>query len=124
MGIYDRIRIEKAFPELGLTEGAIFQTKNLHAAMGEFTITATGKLVEHYYRYESNPDKPLPLLIKIPIRDQVIDYHGDLLLHGPDNEGRWNGFVARFTDGMLEWIRPMEEYPEANKELLFEQGER
>lgn len=125
MGIYDKVRLEKAFPELALAEGTIFNTKSLHAGFGEFTITDSGKLVEHLYRCEPDPENPICIFAKrIPIRDQVIEYHGDLLLSGPDTEDCWIDFVARFTHGALEWIRPVADYPEANRELLGEQGAR
>ena len=53
----------------------------------------------------------------------MIDYHGDILFTmRPTN--RSSEFVARFTHGRLEWIRPLEHYPEANRRLLMEQGAR
>ena len=55
--------------------------------------------------------------------EHEIAYHGDLLLSGESNEGDCH-LVARFTHGRLEWVRPAGDYPQANYELLREQGAR
>lgn len=131
MGFSDNLRLEAAYPEYGVPRGAPFQTKSLYAGGGEFTITVDGQLVEHRYRYEEDPERshpygdwPMPKPKRVSLGDRVIAYHGDILLiyNGPDK--RWLELVARFTQGRLEWLRPLEEYPEENRVLLIEQGAR
>ena len=127
MGFCDYVMLEQGCRVYGLTERSMFQTKSLYAGGAEFTITRDGKLVEHTYRYEDNPDHPItgsPLLKRIPLGQKVIDYHGDILLHyyGPDDSSL--KLVARFTHGRLEWLRPLSDYPEVTRNLLVEKGAR
>jgi hypothetical protein len=60
----------------------------------------------------------------IHIGDEVIEYHGDILLRseelGPGNQD----FVARFTHGTLERLIPLSEYSENQLMLVLSQGER
>lgn len=129
MGLFDIIKSESSHPECGVTEGMTFQSKSLYAAGGEFTITSDGKLIEHQYRYESNPDKDgetamLPLLTRIPIGDCTIAYHGDILLVAAGKGDPLQELVARFTHGRLEWIRALSAYPAENRAILTERGAR
>jgi hypothetical protein len=41
------------------------------------------------------------------------EFHGDIRLISDDREHRQ--FVARFTHGTLEWIRPIEEVPRSSR---------
>jgi hypothetical protein len=127
MGFCDYVTLEQGCQEYGLTERRSFQTKSLYAGGAEFTITRDGKLVEHSYRYEDDPDRihPItgsPLLKRIPLGEKVIDYHGDILLHYYGTDDISLELVARFTHGRLEWLRPLAEYPEENRVLLVDQG--
>jgi hypothetical protein len=129
MGFADNVVLEQASQEYGLKAGTTFQTKSLYAGGGEFTITSDGKLVEHRYRYEDDPTSRHSVghwgrSKRVHVGDTVIDYHGDILLHGVQPDYSPKEFVARFTHGRVEWIRPAEEYPEENRRLLVEQGTR
>jgi hypothetical protein len=107
----------------------MLQTKSLYAGGVEFTITQDGKLVEHLYRYEDDPDRipsttGSPRFKHTPIGERMIEYHGDILLHHYGTEKNSLELVARFTNGQLEWLRPLADYPEVNRMLLVEQGAR
>lgn len=129
MGFFDTVKIATAHEECGVPQGKVFQTKSLHAACGEFTVTADGKLIEHLYRYDNDmecnePSTLFPRSKRVPMGDKAIDYHGDLLLRARGADGCDKDVVARFTRGQLEWIRPLSDYPEENRVLLLEQGAR
>ncbi len=124
MGFCDYLTVEQ---ECGAFRGGRCCTKNLCQTSGEYTITRDGKLVEQLYRYEDDPERvhPLtgaPLLKRVPIGERVIEYHGDILLYTADDPAL--ELVARFTHGRLEWLCPLEDYPEVNRKLLVEQGAR
>jgi hypothetical protein len=125
MGLFDTVRLERSYPEYDVPAGLKCQTKSLYASCHEFTITADGKLVEHLFRYEPDPERVHPMLghilnRAIPIGDKVIDFHGDIsLVYTLDRpHDRLQELVARFTHGQLEWIRPIEQYPAGNRTLL------
>jgi hypothetical protein len=121
MGFCDYVTLQNGCREYGVPQGSLLQTKSLYAGGGEFTITADGTLVEHLCRFEQAEGRPY--YRRVPTGERVIDYHGDILLtHAADEQV--SEFVARFTHGRLEWIRPLEDYPEANRGLLMEQGAR
>jgi hypothetical protein len=126
---YDLVTLDKELPEYGIRRRTIFQSRSLHAGDGHFTISAEGRLVEHLGSYEPDPTRlnPLtqqPLYRRVYVGDQIIEYHGDILLYGPSS-GKGSGeWVARFTHGRLEWIRSVEEYADINHIFLVEQGAR
>jgi hypothetical protein len=129
MAFFDTVMLDKEYAEYGIAPGTIFQTKSLYAGGGRFTINAHGKLIEHLARYETDPERlhPLtkrPLYQHVPAGDHVIEYHGDILLYCSTLAQGFEHLVARFTHGLLEWIRPLDEYPDANRVLLVEQGVR
>jgi hypothetical protein len=128
MGFCDNIKLDQECAEYGVARGSSFQTKSLYAGGGEFTITSDGSLVEHHYRFENYRQQPVSASSYSPGRrvhakDMVIAYHGDILLYGTGKDENLE-LVARFTNGRLEWIRRLEDYPEANRALLIEQGAR
>ena len=129
MGFCDDLTLEKAYPEYAIAPGQVFQTKNLYQGTGDFTISADGELIEHRYRYDQDQQNlhsvtRSPVLKRVPIGDRVIEYHGDILHFGSKADERYRELVVRFTHGRLEWICPLDKYPEANHALLIEQGAR
>jgi hypothetical protein len=122
MGFYDKVRLDIAYPEYGVAKGMVFDSRSLHADDAEFTITANGMLIEHLVRYEDNPAVLFPKAV--PDGERIVAYHGDIWLYSSDASSTYPEFVARFTHGRLEWIRPAEKYPEENRALLLEQGAR
>lgn len=129
MGFCDDVTMERAYPEYGVEHGDTFQTKSLYAGGGKFTITVTGDLIEHRYRYEQDPSRALPGFTHLPLKpvhigDRAISYHGDILLWPNKAMELDDQLVARFTHGTLEWLKSVRDYPEENKVLLLEQGAR
>jgi hypothetical protein len=129
MGFYDTVTLDQEYPEYGIARGTVFQSKSLYAGIGDFTITSDGTLVEHLCRFETDLDQPprftwQPPNKRVHIGDKVIEYHGDILLSGDATAQRFEKLVARFTHGRLEWIRPLDQYPEANRLLLVDQRAR
>ena len=117
MGIFDDLTMERAYPEYGVEAGDRFQTKSLYAGGGRFTITASGELIEHCYRYEQDPSRALPGFTHLPLKavyigDRAIGYHGDILLWPYKATKLDDELVARFTHGTLEWVKPIGDYPE------------
>jgi hypothetical protein len=86
--------------------------------LGRFTITRKGRLIYNSVRYESagDPD-PLPRLIPIPEGDIDLDFHGDILLTPEEDELK--EYVVRFTHGVMEWVRPYEEFSQAEQMLAL-----
>ncbi len=45
----------------------------------------------------------------VPVGDRDTGFHGDLqfykLVEHVDGQGEWFEYVARFTDGQLQWLR-------------------
>jgi hypothetical protein len=129
MGFCDYVTVDREDMDRAIISGSRWQTKSLYASGAEFTITTSGKLVEHLYRYDEDPEDihgitRLPLRKRIPAGEKVIDYHGDILLYRSLPDDALHNVVARFTNGKLEWIRSLEDYPEENRCLLVEQGAR
>lgn len=125
MGLFDEMRFERACQDVGIEAGDVLQTKSLCALCNHFSITADGKLLEHLYRYERDPNDPKPQSVlgkAIPNGDRIVEYHGDILLYGARRDEKY--VVARFTHGRLESLRPLSAYPEEHQNLLFGQESR
>ena len=93
MGLFDWVTITDGHSECDLMRESKMQTKSLYRGLGRFRIKVL--------RLEEN------------IMDAWIeqDFHGDLLLTQTETEGH-KQYVARFTEGELQWIRRVEECPE------------
>lgn len=103
MGLFDEVWFEKDLPDFP-SQCRRFQTKSLHCDMERYTVTKAGRL--HLTRSGCfwNTEAVAP--------EGGVDvyFHGDLRLvseTGPIEE-----YVARFTHGTLEWIRPLADIPE------------
>jgi hypothetical protein len=98
----------------------MFQTKSLGCGMDRYTITAQGRLVLHR-RASSDPASAAAETADLStMPNDVIDteYHDDLLLVGLSKDSGLTEYVARFTHGMLEWIRPVESLTELHRRLI------
>ena len=111
MGMFDYVRIEAEMPGVPSLPGH-FQTKSLDRALEYYTITKVGRLVRNSGEHDPPPDGET---WKIPAsaQDVDMDFHGDMNLIG--DEAPYPQYVARFTHGMLEWIRPLDEIPEGQR---------
>jgi hypothetical protein len=115
MGFSDNLTFEKAYPEYAIAPGQVFQTKSLFQLTSDFTISADGKLIEHRYRYDKDPEylhpvTKFPLAKRVHIGDRVIEYHGDVLLtpiNGGSTVQRTRRSLYEWTPGMDTPLRPI-----------------
>jgi hypothetical protein len=121
MGMFDDVYCEADLPPGHPESERSFQTKSLGNCLDRFTITKEGRLILHSVRYESSGDRGDGLfsmrMTAIPAGDVDTEFHGDIRLLG-GAEDRLVEYVARFTHGTLEWIRPLSELSEMQKTLL------
>lgn len=97
MGLFDTVRCEYPLPDQQ-HQDLEFQTKDLERCLESYTITQEGRLVWHARRGRRGP-----------IRDIEWPLHSDVRIYAPDPSKTWIEYVVRFTDGLVEWIRPEEE---------------
>jgi len=120
MGMFDDVYCEADLPPGHPESERSFQTKSLCNCLDRFTITKAGRLILHRVRYESAGERRLglPWMKSIPVGDVDTEFHGDIQLLGGAGDCLVE-YVARFTHGTLEWIRPLSELPEIQKKLLM-----
>lgn len=124
MGFYDTLTFSSGYAECGIAPGARWQTKSLGRGGDEFRVTHSGKLLLERCRYEENDQvgpRGLRQLKRVATGNAVVPFHGDLLLIGEPRDSR-EEFVARFTHGKLEWVRPLSRYSRRAARLLTEIG--
>jgi hypothetical protein len=98
MGLYDEIRWDAALPEGHPPDSRLFQTKSLDPCMDHYVVTPEGRLLLAGNGFEDGADLP-----DTEISQGIdVEFHGDLRLSSGDRE-----YLARFTHGTLEWIRPL-----------------
>jgi hypothetical protein len=87
MGLYDTVVCECDLPpEMGPPTRE-FETRSLFQLMERFTINRQGRLIRHGTTRENSD----------------MQFHGDILLTHYEGDAHAD-FVARFTNGTLEWI--------------------
>ena len=110
MGMFDDVYYEADLPTGHPESARDFQTKSLFNCLDRLTVTKGGRLILHPAVNQaegSNQAGP----------DVDIEFHGDVCLtHLID--GKLVQYVARFTHGTLEWIRPRKELSEIHQWLL------
>jgi hypothetical protein len=100
MGMFDTLYCHYPLPN-PRHQDLDFQTKDLECLLDTYTITREGQLVQHADRggwlERLDHDGEWPL-------------HGDLRFYTSvkTEEPSWIEYVARFTHGRVEWIRPIE----------------
>ena len=81
MGMFDYVQCDYPLPDGRVVEGPVFQTKDFDCGLDTIRITRAGRLV---------------------LQDWHSEFHGDMNFYGePGN------FIARFTKGQLQWIKPV-----------------
>jgi hypothetical protein len=98
MGMFDVVVFDAGLPECPV-RGRRFQTKSLDCCMDIYTVTSDGRLCL------TGSDL---LEASEALREVDIDFHGDIRLLA---ESGGEEYVARFTHGALEWVRPMADMP-------------
>lgn len=122
--MFDDIKCDAQLPDDRLPTGTWCQTKSLASCMERFTITTEGRLVRHRYRSELigereiRPGIIMPKYRSIPVGDTDLEYHGDIRFYGSLADGPLVDYVARFTHGALEWIRPYDDLSDMRKGWL------
>ena len=111
MGVYDEIRWDAELPEGHPAGQRLFQTKSLHRCLERYIVTKEGRLILPANAYE---------LFESEAAGQThqgvdVEFHGDMWLIAVNGEFR--EYVARFTHGSLEWIKPLNEVSEHIREL-------
>jgi hypothetical protein len=100
MGLFDTIYCHYPLPN-PRHQDLDFQTKDLECFLGTYTITREGRLVRH-----ASSDWGSRL-------DSEVEWrlHGDIRFYTSvkTENPSWIEYVARFTNGRVEWIRPFEE---------------
>jgi hypothetical protein len=113
MGLLDYVRCDAPLPDGQPTPPDLFQTKDFDAPyMEHYTITAEGRLIAHWVRYEEVPlaERPYPndtgflkwvgSVRVVHIVGEDLYWHGYLNFYG-GADGEWREFNAKFTDGQL-----------------------
>ena len=109
MGMFDVVIFEMEMPGL---HGRRFQTKDLDRCLDRFAITKTGRLCLTGSELMEDVEKP-------EIERVDVDYHGDIQLLAEEGHGE---YTARFTHGVLEWIRPVDR--DSAVDLAFKKSRR
>ena len=104
MGMYDEVWFDAELPGFP-SKSRRFQTKSLHRCMDRYTVTKAGRL--RLTRNVLFEDAPAGAQEE---KGVDTDFHGDIRLIS--DEGDIEEYVARFTHGTLEWIRPLADVPE------------
>jgi|SRR3989344_9472597 len=97
MGLFDEIKCEYPLPKISETlRKGWFQTKDLGCNLDKYTITKNGNLILRK--------------TKGKVRNVKIPFHGDIRIYTctgsqENNNLKWYEFIARFTDGRLQWIK-------------------
>ena len=96
MGLYDEIRWDAELPAGHPEDNRLFQTKSLDPCMEHYVVSPDGRLllVGNGFNDEQGFESGQSI---------DVDFHGDIRLVSVGGE---HAYLARFTHGTLEWIRP------------------
>jgi hypothetical protein len=97
MGLFDEIRWDAALPEGHPPDSRLFQTKSLDPCLEHYVVTPEGRLLLVGNGFEDGEDSEKGI---------DVEFHGDMRLLSVDGDRE---YLARFTHGTLEWIRPLAE---------------
>ncbi len=101
MGMFDTLKCEYPLPDKTVQKDS-FQTKSLDCLLDNYTISKRGKLILHRQRHYEKTVKKI-----------YLDFHGDLRFYtstgsNEENNYEWFEYIARFTEGNLQWIKRVE----------------
>jgi len=130
MGMYDEIIVEYPLEGYEFLQDKMFQTKDFDNLMDMYKITQDGRLLIEDAEYEFVPEEERPYYgkeewDKNPLFQLIgslkrktfgwkdLNYHGMFRFYtlyelGSDNR-KWYEFEAKFTDGNLTELKPVEE---------------
>jgi hypothetical protein len=98
--MFDVVVFDMALPDCQV-QGRRFQTKSLDPCMEIYTVNGEGRLC-------LTGSELLLGTGEEAVEAVDIDFHGDIRLRAEDGGGE---YIARFTHGTLEWVRPKAELP-------------
>lgn len=116
MGMFDYLQCDYPLPDGRVVEGPVFQTKEFDCFMNIVRITSAGRIILQDSHYEDVPkaERPYPdapdgsfkalcgCMRRVVDGESDAEFHGDLNFYGDPGD-----FIARFTDGQLQWIKPV-----------------
>lgn len=97
MGMYDEVRWDAALPEGHPEQSRLFQTKSLDPCLEHYVVSGEGRLLLMGNGWTDETDFGSGLSID-------VEFHGDMRLVSVEDH---HEYLARFTHGTLEWIRPL-----------------
>ncbi len=101
MSLYDELLSEYPLPDTHM-QYRVFQTNSFGSQMKRYRISCDGLLFEQAYQDRQWHEAA----------DSISDFHGDILFYAfedaPDH-GDFIEYKARFTDGVCQWIKRVEE---------------
>jgi hypothetical protein len=103
MSLSDTLRCDYPLPDPEC-QGWTFHTHDLGGRIERYRLEADGRLTRLRSKLY-NP--PRPHAARPAPEPEDVGYHGDLRFHAPTR--RQVAYVARFTHGVVEWIRRREE---------------
>jgi hypothetical protein len=108
MGLYDEVWFEDQLPGI-VSNCRRFQTKSIHSCLDRYIVTKEGRLRLVRSRFLKKDDTGAET--QGDSRGIDTRFHGDIRLIASD-AGTIEEYIARFTDGTLEWVRPLSEVQE------------
>lgn len=103
MSLFDTLRCDYPLPDPAC-QGWTFHTHDLGGRIERYRLEADGRLTRRRPKLYNPRIKRAARHVPEP---EDIHYHGDLRFHAPTR--RQVAYVARFTHGIVEWIRRLEE---------------
>ena len=125
MGMFDYVQCDYPLPDGRVVDGPVFQTKDFDCGMDIVRISRAGRLVLREWHFVDVPkaERPYPdaeegsiesmcgIVRRVVDREYEAEFHGDMNFYGEPGD-----FIARFTEGQLQWIKPLTLSPESPNE--------
>src|ERR1700729_2016109 len=113
MGMYDEVWWEAELPAGHPPTTRLFQTQTLDRCFDHYIVTQEGRLclVGNGWQDDGPYDGTQRSYETVD-----LDFHGDIRL--VSSEDGDEEYIARFTHGTLEWIRPRVDVPQIRRSLI------
>lgn len=123
MGMFDEIIVEYPLPDGLKFEGVRFQTKDMDNFLELYEITNDGRFCRVVMEMDDDKTSPNGIGYMVPTGElDDTNYHGDIVFYHSvgsysNNSFIWYEYVARFTNGQLEWIKRVSPEPTAEQQV-------